>query len=155
MAGGSILGYLRSLGAARHGCNTTDSELLERFVLRRDPAAFEVLLTRHGPMVWGICRSLLNDPHAAEDAFQATFLVLVRKAHAIRRREQLGNWLYGVAHRVALRARAQAYRRQLRERSGHTADVGHDPRDSDAETSYILYEELSRLPERYRAPLVL
>src|SRR5581483_5894851 len=140
MAGGSILWYLRSLAAARQGCDTADGELLERFALRRDPAAFEVLLGRHGPMVWSVCRGLVSDLHGAEDAFQATFLVLVRKARSIRRGDQLGNWLYGVAHRVALRARAHSYRRQARERSGQGADLGQGSQNSDAETGRILYE---------------
>src|SRR4051812_11969547 len=82
--------------------------LLERFVARRDEAAFEALVARFGPMVFGICHRMLDDPQDAEDAFQATFLVLVRKAATLRDGERLGNWLYGVACRVAARARLHA-----------------------------------------------
>src|SRR5262245_44798425 len=85
-----------------------DSQLLERFTVHRDAAAFEALLQRHGPMVWGVCRRILSDPNDVDDAFQATFLVLVRKARAIAKHESLGSWLHGVARRVALRARALA-----------------------------------------------
>src|SRR5438445_10247810 len=83
----------------------TEGELLERFVGGRDEAAFEALIARHGPMVLGVCRQLLPDPNDVDDAFQATFLVLVRRAGTLRHRDLLGNWLYGVAHRVAMRAR--------------------------------------------------
>src|SRR4051812_24715562 len=83
---------------------TTDAQLLESFLLRRDETAFEALVRRHGPMVLGVCRRILRDSHDAEDAFQATFLVLVRKAASVVPREQLGNWLYGVAYRTALKA---------------------------------------------------
>src|SRR5437588_9736511 len=88
-----------------------DRQLLERFAAYRDEAAFTALLGRHGPMVLGVCRGILRDAHAAEDAFQATFLVLARKAGSIRQRESVGSWLYQVARRAALRARAAAARR--------------------------------------------
>src|SRR4051794_5375959 len=84
----------------------TDTELLERFVRHRDEAAFAALVERHGPMVRGACRRILGDPHAAEDAFQAAFLVLARKAAVLPRTEALAGWLYGVARRVALKARS-------------------------------------------------
>src|SRR5262245_16524035 len=93
----------------------SDAQLLERYLSRRDEAAFEALVHLHGPMVLGLCRRFLRDPQAAEDAFQATFLVLVRKAPAIRDRGLLANWLYGVAYRVAVRARANAYRQNTTE----------------------------------------
>ena len=85
-----------------------DGPLLERFLSQRDEdaeAGFAALVALHGPMVWDVCRAVLSDPHAAEDAFQATFLILVRKAGSIRRRDSVGPWLYGVARRVAVRAR--------------------------------------------------
>jgi DNA-directed RNA polymerase specialized sigma24 family protein len=94
----------------------SDAQLLERFVVCHDEAAesaFAVLMERHGPMVLGVCRRVLNDPHAAQDAFQATFLVLVRKAGSIRKRESIADWLYGVALRVSAHARADAARRPI------------------------------------------
>src|SRR5438445_11953530 len=88
-----------------------DAHLLKRFVNQQDKAAFAVLVKRHGPMVLAVCRRVLQDTHDADDAFQATFLVLVRKAASIAQPELLGNWLYGVAYRVAIKARANAARR--------------------------------------------
>src|SRR4029077_13334925 len=87
-----------------------DRQLLERYLTRRDEAAFAALVDRHGPMVLGLCRRILRDPRDIEDAFQATFLVLVRKAPGIRDRGLLSNWLYGVAYRVAVRARTRTFR---------------------------------------------
>src|SRR5437660_10794931 len=92
----------------------TDAELLADYVSRRDDGAFAALVRRHGPMVWGVCRRLLSH-HDAEDAFQATFIVLVRKAASIVPREMVGNWLYGVAHQTALQAKRTATRRRARE----------------------------------------
>lgn len=93
---------------------STEGELLDRFVRRRDGAAFEELVIRHGPMVLSVCRQILRDPNDVDDAFQATFLILVRKAGTLRQCELLGNWLYGVAYRVAIRARSQAGQRFAR-----------------------------------------
>src|SRR5262249_49265095 len=93
----------------------SDGNLLARFVADRDEAAFEALLVRHGPLVWGVCRRILRDPNDAEDALQATFLVLARKAHSIARREMVANWLYAVAYKTAVRARAMTSRRRARE----------------------------------------
>src|SRR5215472_14050652 len=93
-----VIRYLRSLLRLPEGADLTDGQLLECFVSRRETAALEALVRRHGPMVWGVCRRILHSHHDAEDAFQATFLVLVRKAASIRCRAKVGNWLYGVAH---------------------------------------------------------
>src|SRR5262245_22420405 len=93
-----------------------DRLLLERFLTQRDEAAFEVLLRRHGPLVLGVCRRLLSDTHDVEDAFQATFLVLLRKAPSMTRSELLAGWLYGVAYRTALHARGRIARERARQR---------------------------------------
>src|SRR5580698_9433679 len=93
----------------------SDGELLDRFVERREAAVFEAITYRHGPMVWGVCRRVLRDHHDAEDAFQATFLVLTRKAASVMPREKLGNWLYGVAFQTAMKARATRAKRRVRE----------------------------------------
>jgi RNA polymerase sigma factor (sigma-70 family) len=133
----------------------TDGQLLESFVSCRDPAAYEALVRRHGPMVWGVCCRVLRNHHDAEDAFQAAFLVLVRKAASISPREMVGNWLYGVAHQTALKARATAAKQRARERQ-----VAHLPepvmRESDCgDLQAVLDLELSRLPDKYRAAIVL
>jgi RNA polymerase sigma factor (sigma-70 family) len=133
-----------------------DGQLLERFVQQREEAAFAVLVRRHGPMVLSVCRRLLRRIHDAEDAFQATFLVLTKKAHRLRRPGLLANWLYGVAYRNALHARQRSGRRREREREAATMSASN--RNSDLrpqELRGILDEELHRLPEKYRAPLVL
>jgi RNA polymerase sigma factor (sigma-70 family) len=140
----------------RDGGGLTDGQLLGSFVERGDPAAFEALLRRHGAMVWGVCRRVLHDPHDAEDAFQATFLVLLRKAASIAARERLGGWLHGVAQRTALEARALIARRRRKERP---LDV-QPPAEVRAESPWgealpLLDWELSRLPDKYRVPVVL
>src|SRR5215831_16853606 len=93
-----VIQHLRSALLLREGTDLTDGQLLECCVRRREPAALEALVRRHGPMVWGVCRRILSNHHDAEDAFQATFLVLVRKAASVLPRDRVGNWLYGVAH---------------------------------------------------------
>jgi RNA polymerase sigma factor (sigma-70 family) len=128
----------------------TDRELLDAVVIRRDEAAFTALVRRHGPMVLGVCRRLLGNHHDAEDAFQATFLVLLRKAAAIRKREALGSWLYGVACRTARKARVLSARRAAKEkRAASRAPAENSERD------FGLDEELNALPEKYRVPVVL
>jgi RNA polymerase sigma factor (sigma-70 family) len=136
-------------------CDLADRHLLERFVTARDEAAFAALVQRHGPMVLAVCRRLLHDAHEAEDAFQATFLVLVHKARSIGRPELLGPWLHGVAYRTAARAR-QAARRRAREREA-AAMPDSDPAVEVVwrELRQVLDEELGRLAQKYRAPLVL
>jgi len=94
----------------------TDAELLESFLVRGEEAAFEALVNRHGPMVLGVCQRVLRNTHDAEDAFQATFLVLIRKGRSIVPREMVGHWLYGVAYRTALEARSLVSKRQAKER---------------------------------------
>jgi RNA polymerase sigma factor (sigma-70 family) len=134
----------------------TDAELLERFVARRDHDAFAALVRRHGPMVFGVCRRVLRDPHDAEEAFQVTFLVLVRKAGRVRQPERLANWLYGVAHRVACKAKVASARRGAHERAAaRTVDGPVTVGSDETELRAVLDEELVALPEKYRAALVL
>jgi RNA polymerase sigma factor (sigma-70 family) len=133
-----------------------DGQLLERYLTRRDEDAFEVLVDLHGPMVLGLCRRMLRDPRDIEDAFQATFLVLARKAPAIRDRNLLSSWLYGVAFRVARRARTQMLRRRDRESTVGELECAARPETAETpEFDPMLDQELSRLPEKYRVPLVL
>jgi RNA polymerase sigma factor (sigma-70 family) len=133
-----------------------DGQLLERYLTRRDEDAFEALVDLHGPMVLGLCRRMLRDPRDIEDAFQATFLVLVRKAPAIQDRNLLSNWLYGVAYRVARRARTRTLRRRDRESTVGEVEAAAGPeRPERPEFDPTLDQELSRLPEKYRVPLVL
>jgi HlyD family secretion protein len=142
-------------------CGMTDAQLLARFAARHEGCAelaFEALVQRHGPMVFRVCRGVLQDEHAAEDAFQATFLVLARKVHSLSVKDSLGGWLHSVAHRVATRARSDAVRRRrhelrLAEARGPAWVVMPDRPPSDA--AAILSEEIARLPEKYRAPIVL
>jgi RNA polymerase sigma factor (sigma-70 family) len=133
----------------------TDGQLLARFVATRDEACFAALVRRHGPMVLGVCRRVLHDLHDAEDAFQATFLVLARKAASLVVGESLGCWLYGVAYRTAVQARGLGARRRSRERPMN--DMPH-PEVMPAEVHDwlpLLDRELSLLPEKYRTAIVL
>jgi RNA polymerase sigma factor (sigma-70 family) len=152
---GPAIHHIRTLAAASGAVRQPDAELLARFVGRRDEAAFTALVGRHGPLVWSVCRRLLPDSHDAEDAFQATFLTLARKATSIRKPGALGPWLYGVAARAAAQARTERARQSAR-----TLPIPQPPADplselSARELSGLLDEELLRLPERCRAPLVL
>jgi RNA polymerase sigma factor (sigma-70 family) len=141
--------------ALRQEYAVTDAQLLERFLARREESAFEELVRRHGPMVLGVCRRVLGEPHDAEDAFQATFLVFVRRAADIVPRSRVGPWLYGVARRTALKARSSAARRRRAEQqAGHNRPVTTPASPAD-DLRPLLDEELGRLPEKYCAPLVL
>jgi RNA polymerase sigma factor (sigma-70 family) len=146
-----VLRHLRR--ATRPDDSATDAELLECFVRRRDEAAFEALVRRHGPLVLGVCRRVLRNEADAEDAFQATFVVLARKAASLRQRGLLGNWLYGVAHNTALKARAMNQKRRAKEQHGAARVAAPD--GAWQELQGVLDEELSRLPEKYRVPIVL
>src|SRR5215468_6050463 len=153
---GEVLRRLRRAVLLRGEAGLTDGQLLESFLSRHDEAAMEVLVRRHGPMVWGVCRRVLGNHHDAEDAFQAAFLVLVRRAASITSRELLANWLYGVAHQTALKARATTARRRWRERQ--VADVPEPvvaDQDRWDDLRPVLDQELSRLPDKYRAVIVL
>jgi RNA polymerase sigma factor (sigma-70 family) len=134
----------------------SDALLLTRFANQQDDAAFAALVKRHGPMVLAVCRRILRNPHDADDAFQATFMVLVRKAASIAQPELLGNWLYGVAYRVAVKARANVARRTQHERRAPVIPLEDPLLDvTSRELRTVLDAELDRLPEKYRAPLVL
>jgi RNA polymerase sigma factor (sigma-70 family) len=141
----------------------SDAQLLERFASRRDQAAedaFSAMMSRHGPMVLSVCRSLLRDPHEAEDAFQATFIVLARKARSNRAPESLGPWLYGVAYKTALLALDRRCRRLARERRARRPEAienagKHDQHVMRREEAEALHAEIARLPEKYRVPVVL
>lgn len=149
----SLVRHLRAAALLQTTAETPDAVLLERFLTDRDDAAFEALLRRHGPMVWGVCRRTLDNRQDAEDAFQATFLVLVRKAGSINPRDLVGHWLYGVAFRIASRARAICRKRRERQEAFHEPAVVAQPKDRD--WLPILDREINRLPTKYRVLLVL
>ncbi|HZY83733.1 MAG TPA: sigma-70 family RNA polymerase sigma factor [Gemmataceae bacterium] len=153
---GTLIRHLRRAVAPPSAVGLRDAQLLERFLRDRDEAAFELLLWRHGPMVLGTCRRVLRHAADVEDAFQATFLVLLRKAKSVSRGEALGGWLYRVAYRVALRARAAARRRAERERPGpEAAAVPAPPAPAWDDLRPVLDEEVSRLPAKEQSAFVL
>ena len=146
----TFLHRLRRAGC--DGAGLSDTELLERFVRGRDEASFEVLVWRHGPMVLAVCRRLLRREQDAEDAFQATFLALVRKAAAIGRREAVASWLYKVAYRAALRVRAEAAKQPPdNPAAAHGLPAPAAPEPGRDDLRPVLEEEIDRLPEKYRA----
>jgi RNA polymerase sigma factor (sigma-70 family) len=130
----------------------SERQVLERFAERGDPVASEAIVARHGPLVFMVCRHLLRDPNDVEDAFQATFLICIKKAATLRQTERLGPWLYGVAYRVAIRART---RRRTKELPEGLADPQLASSVEDDEQLDVLHDEIQRLPENYRAPIVL
>jgi RNA polymerase sigma factor (sigma-70 family) len=151
-----VIQFIHQIARPRSADDSSDGQLLERFANQRDPSAFETLVVRHGPMVLGVCQSVLNDVHDAEDAFQATFLVLVRKAGAIGKPQSVASWLHGVAYRLAVHAKADLARRRMQERQVPTMP----PADPLADLIWqdlrpVLHEEVNRLPKKYRAPFVL
>jgi RNA polymerase sigma-70 factor (ECF subfamily) len=151
-----LLQLIRRIAAADPCAGLSDGQLLERFLARRDEGAFAALMDRHGPMVLAVCRGVLRDGHDAEDVFQATFLVLVRRAAAVRKRESVGSWLHGVAYRLSVRARREAARRRARD-SRRAALMIAEPVDEAlwGDLRPVIHEEVDRLPEKYRAAFVL
>src|SRR5262245_31870796 len=157
MSMGPLLRHLRKVSDSPHGPGATDAELLERFVHRRDEVAFELLMWRLPRMVLGVCRRVLRDPHDAEDAFQAAFLVLVRKAGSLGRVGAVAGWLHRVTYHIALRARKGAARRARTEidfgavgsLQGRVEYVGR------RDLATVLDGEVNHLPEHYRLPIVL
>jgi RNA polymerase sigma factor (sigma-70 family) len=151
-----VISHLRRSVLVREGAGLTDDQLLEDYLSRHEPAALEVLVRRHAAMVWGVCRRVLGDHHDAEDAFQATFLVLVRKAASLASPELLANWLYGVAHQTALKARATVAKRKARERQvTKMPEPVATQQDLWNDLQPLLDQELSRLPDKYRVAIVL
>ncbi len=144
----------RRFSALNLRADESDGDLLDRFIENQDPLAFEELVCRHGPMVLGVCRRVLDNAHDAEDCFQAVFLVLVRKAASVRPRGMVGNWLYGVAYRTALEARKLAARRRIREKK-RCAMPRPEARNEDWEDLQPLLDlELAKLPDKYRGVLI-
>lgn len=155
-AASPVLRFIRRIAGSQETAAATDGQLLERFAQKRDEAAFALLVDRLGPLVLSVCRRVLHHEQDAEDAFQATFLVLARKAGSIGKRESVGSWLYGVAWRIAAKARANAARRrrlagEVRDMPAVEPDAGIIRRDLQA----VLDEEMQRLPAKYRSALVL
>lgn len=151
----STLGrQLRRIVIATDARAMSDGDLLDCFVTGGDEAAFEALVRRHGPMVLGVCRRVLHDPHEADDAFQATFVVLLRKCGSLAQPELLGNWLYGVAFRTAREVRNRAARRRARELQAVPVEESAPSSEWD-DVRPVLDEELNKLPAKYRIPVVL
>jgi RNA polymerase sigma factor (sigma-70 family) len=151
----SIVQHIRRM-VLRDPHGLTDGQLLDAFLLQNDEAAFEALVRRHGPMVLAICRRVLRNQHDAEDAFQASFLVLIRRAASIAKPELLGNWLYGVAYRTAIKSRIASSRRRAKEKQLAGLPRREPPAEGILEDLLaLLDQELHRMPEKYRAPVVL
>jgi RNA polymerase sigma factor (sigma-70 family) len=152
----TVIRHLRRAVLRQDGAGWTDGQLLASFIDQKDEAAFEALVRRHGRMVFGVCRRVVGNHHDAEDAFQATFLVLARKAPSVRPRERLANWLHGVALRTAMKAKAMTAKRRGREKQ-----VTEMPEPEAAQQGQwrdlqpLLDQELNGLPENYRLPLLL
>src|SRR5579859_4021110 len=154
---GDALDRIRTAVSCREAAGLTDAQLLEGYVSRKDEAAFEALVRRHGPMVLGVCRRILGGTHDAEDAFQAVFLVLVRKAATVLPREMVGSWLYGVAFRTANKARVMKATRRAKEMRARERAL---PEEAHTELYWrdflpMLDRELQALPDKYRTPIVL
>jgi RNA polymerase sigma factor (sigma-70 family) len=158
MSTASLNSFLRNLRlkmAAATLIDQSDRQLAERFLAQGDEAAFIALLRRHGPMVHGVCWRVLHQAQEAEDAFQATFLVLARNLRSVRNRDSLSSWLHGVAYRVALKAKARANSRCRHERRGAARAIGASEDATWTELRNALDVELGLLPERWRLPLIL
>ncbi len=148
-----VLRILRRAALQGPANGITDRQLLERFLATREEAAFEALVRRHGPMILGVCRRVLDHQQDAEDAYQATFLVLASKASSVLQHETLANWLYGVAYRTAQKARVAASRRRVKEKHMARPEAFHEADWQDLRP--VLDQELNSLPDKYREPLVL
>ncbi|HKB37855.1 MAG TPA: sigma-70 family RNA polymerase sigma factor, partial [Gemmataceae bacterium] len=151
----AVLTRLRQEADPRNAVEPSDAQLLEDYTRANDQSAFTSLVRRHGPMVLGVCRRVLHDPHDAEDAFQAVFLVLARSAGSIRKGDALSSWLHGVCYRVAMRAKRDAARRRKHE--GRTQPRTNPPAWETAwrELQTVLDGEIEQLASPYRAAFVL
>ncbi len=152
----AVLRYIRQMMVPHQLLMQSDSQLLQAFCVNQDQHAFAALVQGHGPMVWRVCRHVLHQTEDAEDAFQATFLILARRANSIRKTESLPSWLHGVAYRISLKAKEAGARRSARETEAQPRSTS----DPAAEVSWrevqaLLHQEVDRLPEKYRAPFVL
>jgi RNA polymerase sigma factor (sigma-70 family) len=151
-----VIQHLRRAMLVRDTAGLTDQQLLEDYISGRNQAALAALVQRHGPMVWGVCRRVLTNYHDAEDAFQATFLVLVRRATSIASPALLANWLYGVAHQTAIKARATVAKRKMRERQvTEMLEPAGVEQNFWIDMQPLLDQELSRLPDKYRGVIIL
>jgi RNA polymerase sigma factor (sigma-70 family) len=152
----AVLRHLHAAAFIGGADGVGDAHLLDRYIADRDEVAFEGLLRRHGPMVLGVCRRVLRNDADAEDAFQATFLVLVRRAASVRPRGLVGNWLYGVAYRTSLKARAMNAKRRVKEQvAGRDSPSTAPPTGNGFDLQGVIDQEVHRLPDRYRTALVL
>ncbi|MFL5340620.1 MAG: sigma-70 family RNA polymerase sigma factor [Gemmataceae bacterium] len=151
----SLLPLLHHLGRAAAPTGLDDAELLRRYTTARDPAAFALLVWRHGALVYGVCRRMLGQAADADDAFQATFLMLAQQAGTLRRGEALGGWLHRVARRVCLRSRRQALRRRGREQRAARSEALPPANGDCDELRLLLDREIERLPVPYRAAFIL
>src|SRR5262245_23811070 len=151
----AVLTRLRHEAAPRHAAERSDAQLLQDYRHANDQSAFTTLVKRHGPMVLGVCRRLLHDPHDAEDAFQAVFLVLARSAGSIRKGEALSSWLHGVCYRVAMRAKRDAARRRKHEGRAQPRANPAGWESAWRELQVVLDEEVEQLAPVYRAAFVL
>jgi RNA polymerase sigma factor (sigma-70 family) len=152
----TVIRHLRRAFLRQDGAGTTDGQLLASFIDQKDEAAFEALVRRHGPMVFGVCRRVVGNHHDAEDAFQATFLVLARKASSVKPRERVANWLHGVALRTAMKVKAMTAKQGEREKH-MTAMPEPEAAQQDQwrDLQPLLDQELNGLPENYRLPILL
>src|SRR5438309_4336818 len=157
MAAASMSSFLRRLTrgmAAETLQDQSDRQLVERLLAGRDEAVFEAIVRRHGPMVYRVCWRVLQQEQDAEDAFQATFLILAQQFRTVRRRASLASWLHGIGHRVALKARAQGATRRRHEQKATTENFPPDE-VTWRELRAVLDAELAQLPEKWRLPLIL
>jgi RNA polymerase sigma factor (sigma-70 family) len=152
----SVVRHIRKLLRAGESAGESDARLLERYIRQRDEDAFAALVRRHGPMVWRVCRRVLNHTQQAEEVYQATFLVLARRAARVRKPAALASYLYSVAYRIAVKVRADLRRRQGG-RGEPIAEPTADPASEAAcrEVERILVEEVHALAEKYRMPILL